>query len=91
MHGAFVWARRALNRRKWWFPARAVKLKIFSDYPWPGLIVDGPAMTHDFKLGSWAAKAEGDASYEETNPNYDMETYEHFPGAGQLCPWEESD
>jgi hypothetical protein len=57
-----------------------VKLKIFSDYPWPGLIVDGPAMTHDFKLGSWAAKAEGDASYEETNPNYDMETYEHFPG-----------
>ena len=57
-----------------------MKLKIFSDYPWPGLIVGGPAMSHAFKLGSWAAKAEGDASYEETNPNYDMETFEHFPG-----------
>ena len=24
LHGAFVWPRRALNRRNWWFPARAV-------------------------------------------------------------------
>jgi hypothetical protein len=26
LYGAFAWERRALNRRKWWFPARAVML-----------------------------------------------------------------
>jgi hypothetical protein len=25
LYGAFVWARAAINRRKWWFPARAVQ------------------------------------------------------------------
>jgi hypothetical protein len=27
-YGGFVWASRALDRRKWWFPARAVEQEI---------------------------------------------------------------
>jgi hypothetical protein len=50
LYGVFVWARRALNRRKRRFPARAVGFALddrFLDYSWAGAVDRGQAYTLD--------------------------------------------